>query len=222
MTARCLEIDASRLLWAKIQIYAGSGPPHGVEPIDFRTILALRAGQTWAQDLYLETFWPTLEPEVRHYARKGGDREELEQDAALALWEAAFRYDPALHRTRLEVFVKNHIHRTVREHYIQSIKRQRRQILMEDDAGVHGLKSDDNLDLAETQMDVGKAFLALSPHDQRLLHRFAELTIDYGMGLEEASRFMAAHEGGTAAAWKKRIQRLRHKWREQMQSPRHG
>lgn len=217
MSACRIEVSAQDLLWSKIRIYGGSLRPPGILSVDFRTILALRVGKTWAQDLYVETFWPLLEPEVRHYAHKGGDREELQQEAALALWEAAFRYDPGRHRTRVETFVKNHIHRTVRERYIRSLKHQQREIPIENYAGI---KPDDGLDLVETQIDVKNAMLELSRDDQNLLDRVTRLVFGHGMGLEEASRYMADHEGGTVAAWKKKIQRVRRKWRTRI-TPHH-
>lgn len=213
MTALRLSIDPSSALWSKMAIYAKSPVFTNGDRVDYRTVVALRMGQTWAQDRYLDTFWPTLESEVRHYAHKGGDSEELRQEAALALWEAAFRYDPALHRTDVESYVKNYMHRLVRETYVKALTEKQHQISMEHYKDSHLVAVDKTLDGTETEADLETALLRLSPKDQALMSRFKVLTVNHGMGLEEAARYLAVHEGGTAGAWKKKIQRLRHKWR---------
>ena len=160
MSALRAERDASTVLWLKIQSYGGTASSHH-GPIDFRTLLALRGGQTWAQDLYLETFWPVLESEVRRYVGIGGDGEELHQEAALALWEAALRYDPDRHRTQINKFVANHIHRMVREQYVKSLHRKQHQVLLEDDLSPFAQNRDNPLDGAETQIDLHRALLKL-------------------------------------------------------------
>ncbi len=211
MSALRVEWDASALLWAKILGYGGASSPHqGL--IDFRTLLALRRGQTWAQDLYLEAFWSVLESEVRRYSGRGADPEELHQEACLALWEAAFHYDPTRHRTAIHKFVANHIHRRVREQYVKSLHFKQHQVLLEEDLGPDVPIRDNLLDEAETQIDLQRALLKLSPHERNFLHRFMELAVNQGMGIESAARQLADQERMTVAATKKKIQRLRRKW----------
>ncbi len=84
------ESHPAHLLWEKIQVFAQAPQTHGIYAIDFHTLLALRQGEAAAQEQYLSAFWPALEKEVGHYAHIGGDKEELHQEAILALWEAAF------------------------------------------------------------------------------------------------------------------------------------
>lgn len=216
MNALRADWDPSTLLWSKIQSYKGTASSPPAAFIDFRTLLALRRGDTWAQDLYLETFWPVLESEVRRYSGKGGDREELHQEAALALWEAAFRYDPTRHRTPIHKFVTNHIHRLVREQYVKCLRHQQIDVLLEENRGSYAPNRDNSLHGAETRMDLQRALRKLSPREQKFLLHFVELAVDHGMGIESASRHLADREGMTMAAAKKKVQRLRHKWQNHM------
>lgn len=66
--------------------------PSQSEPSGFNLpdLYRLRAGDPEAQDHYVAAFWPEVDREAAHYARAGGDPEELQAGRALALWEVAF------------------------------------------------------------------------------------------------------------------------------------
>ncbi len=210
------ENNPAQLLWEQIQVFAQAPRAHGIYAVDFRTLLALRQGEIAQQEQYLSAFWPVLEKEVGHYARIGGDKEELHQEAALALWEAAFQYQPTRHRTTVENFVRNHIHRKVRQTYLKSVAHyaQHQSIGTEEQKLYHIF--DQDLNAVDMRTDLQTAFRQLNEKDQTVLATFVQLSVVDGMGIEEASRRLAHLHGGTSAKWKKTIQRLRKKWKSSL------
>lgn len=211
--------SAASILWHKIQMLSGITPPAVSAIIDFQTVLQVRSGQTLAQEQYLAVFWPVLEKEVRYYTRKGGVTEELHADGALALWEAVFQYQPSFHRTNVVTFVQNHIHRKVRESYLKSLTHNQRRLIPLDDLVSLPDVIDPALSIVELEADLNQALHCLPDSDQDVLKYFAGLVVDRGLGSEEAMQHMARQMGGTQAAWKKKIQRLRQKLANHLHPP---
>ncbi len=202
--------SGSEALWMRVQTYAGVGNsilPHGFE---FKTLVQLRLGRVEAQEQYLAAFWPVLEHEVRRYSHKGGCREELQAEAALALWEAAFQYQPTVHRTSVSAFVANRIHQKVRKSYLQAVQPQSLAFLSLEN--VEASSVDPALSAVELKADLDSALLELPKKHQTALKQFVHLAVDRGLTLEEAAQQLTRSQGGTPSGWKKKVQRLRHQW----------
>lgn len=190
------------LAWRMPLIMASAEP-------GLQTLLRLRLGDLQSQEEYLARFWPDLEREVRRYTRRGGPADELLAEGALALWEAAFAYDPRRHRTPVVDFVTNQVHRRVRQAYRQAMGfRQPPPLPLQN---VERLPADpDRFSALETRLDLERAQALLPAPDREVLRHYLPLT---PLGPVGAAACLAQRHGGTAAAWRKRLQRTRQRLR---------
>jgi RNA polymerase sigma factor (sigma-70 family) len=175
-----------------------------------RQLILLRiAEDPQVAERFLQEWQPALENEVRRYGARGGPLEDLTGEANLALWEAAMQYDPQKHRTAPEHYIQNHIHRRVRTAY-----RDSQGFDQPEQAPAEALdriaRHDEQLHAVEQQADLTRAVGQLEPAEQDQFHRYAALALS-GMGPDEAARAMAATDGASFAAAKKRLERLRKK-----------
>jgi DNA-directed RNA polymerase specialized sigma24 family protein len=191
-------------------------PTRGLAGLDLPLLLRLRAGDPDAQRAYLDHFWPDLEREVRRYARRGGPADDLLGEGALALWEAAFQYDPRKHRTDVEHFVTNHVHRRVRRAYRKAMGYDQARVVPLEQAADQPA-SDPGFDARADLLDLARAQAALLPAERETLHQYLGLVAGAGLGPDQAAHHLARQHGGTPAAWKKRLQRTRKKMAALMQ-----
>lgn len=191
--------------WRPVLMATASGPW-------YPSILRLRLGDPREQERYVAYFWPYLQSEVQRYARIGGPEEELQAEGALALWEAAFQYAPSRHRTDLPDYVRNHIHRRVRQAYRKARGYQGEKVVpLTRLAELPDHRTD--LSDAEQRLDLKAAQARLEPADHQTWGLYQRLAVS-GLGPDQASQRLARDHGGTPAAWKKRIQRTRQKLRQ--------
>lgn len=217
MNALPLQRNAQKRLWDLIKrlLLRGTVPRlwAGLSTPGFGTLIRVRLGDERAQQEYLAFFWPEVEQEARRYASRGGSREDLAGEGALALWEAAFRYDPSRHRTDLPAFVRNHVHRSVRRAYRKAMGYDQAKVVpleTMDRAPV----SEDGYGAAETRFDLEQARAKLGEQERAALGEYLSLVRTGGAGPDQAAGELARRHGGTSAAWKKRLQRTRRKVQE--------
>ena len=215
MLAPAITHRPSRALWLLLQQMRLAAAPRLVagQAPGFETLLQLRRGVALAREEYVDWFWPEVQRQARHYARRGGPEEELVAEGALALWEAAFQYDPRRHETSVDAYVKNQVHRRIRRAY--------RRAMGYTGARVVPLERAEELPAAgapliavEARLDLERAQASLSPADQAVLQRWLPVA---GAGPKQAARQLARRHGGTPAAWKKRLQRTRQRLQRWLQ-----
>lgn len=180
-----------------------------------RQLILLRLAQDPAvAEQFLQEWRPVVENEVRRYGARGGPADDLTGEANLALWEAAMQYDPQRHHTTPEHYIQNHIHRRVRRAY-----RDAQGFGQPAQAPAEALeriaRPDEQLRAVEQQADLSRAVAQLEPAEQAQFQRYASLALS-GMGPDEAARAMAASDGASFAAAKKRLERLRKKVRSHL------
>lgn len=179
-----------------------AGPAPGVPDL-----YRLRGGDPAAAEAFVAFFWPELEREAAHYARRGGEYDDLLGEGALALWEAAFAYDPHRHRTRPDEYVMRAVHQRVRRAYRRQMGFDRPpagEIPAEHPA------PDDPAARVEQRVDLAAALRRLAPAQQAELRHYLRAVAGEGLGPEAAARSVAsAAGGGSPAAVKKRLQRTR-------------
>lgn len=175
-----------------------------------RQLILIRLGDPAAQEAFLHDWLPYVEIETRRYAHKGAPAEELQSEGNLALWEAVHQYDPTKHRTAPERYIHNQIHRKVRRAYREAMGFDR-PLQPAADTGA----PDHRFDTAERTADLAAAMKTLRPVERDQLTQYLRLTMQ-GLGPDEAARALAARQGGSFAAIKKRMERLRRKVREKV------
>ncbi|MDB4897951.1 MAG: hypothetical protein JWN15_4213 [Firmicutes bacterium] len=195
---------------------AGSGGAvaSALPPLDLRTLIQVRLGIDVARQAFLEAWLPTVAEEARRYAARGGSAEELRAEGALALWEAVLGYLPQRHRTSPERYIGNQIHRRVRRLYREQMGFGRPGAVPLDVVEPIGAP-DSQYVAAEQRADLSAAIAALDPAEQAHLTRYLRL-VELGVGPDEAARQLAQGGGGSYAAWKKRIERVRRKLKNRL------
>lgn len=176
-------------------------------PPDGDVLRRLRAGDREAQEQFVGHFWPDVQQEAARYARRGGPREDLLAEGALALWEAALAYDPDRHGTDLPTYVRNAVHRRVRRAYRKAMGFDAApEAPLDWVAGMMAVEV--RYASAEDRADLDRALLALPQRDRAVMRQFVALSLQ-GFGPDEAAQELSRRHGGTPAAWKKRLQRGR-------------
>lgn len=196
------------------QVMAGGGEPH-LPQLSWRWLIQIRLGDEAARQAFLEAWGPVVDQEVRRYAAKGGDAEELEAEGNLALWEGALEYDPQRLRTSPERYIANRIHKQVRRRYREQAGYHRPATEVGLELVDPPARLEERFGLAERRADLSAAVGGLAPAEQALFEGYLRL-VDAGHGPDEAARLLAHQEGGSFAAWKKRLERARRKVRERM------
>lgn len=193
-----------------------AGVPAGpsLPRVDLRSLIRLRLGDEAVKEAFVQTWAPLVQTEAKRYARRGGSAEDLNAEGMLALWEAALHYDAGRHRTAPERFIHNQVHRRVREAYRRSMSFEApAQVPLElvPNAGA----SETGFTAAEERTDLEAAAGGLAPAERETFTRYARLAAA-GAGPDEAARALAGSGGVGFAAWKKRIERVRKKLRNQL------
>lgn len=206
--------DPGAALWQVILAATGDGERRRAlcagTAVDLRLLLAVRDGNAEAQEAYVRGLWPEVERNAGYYAARGGAREDLAAEGALALWEAAFGYDPHRHRSDPESFVRNQIHRRVRRAYRQALGFALGEVMvvpLDADAPLAG--AEDGFVDVEARIDLARGLSHLSERDRLLIADYLSLVEEQGLGPEEAAGRIAAEAGRSKAAVKKQVQRAR-------------
>jgi RNA polymerase sigma factor (sigma-70 family) len=189
---------------------AGARLPH----VSMRQLVLVRTGDEAARQELLETWLPLVGQEARRYARTGGPEEELAQEGALALWEAALQYDPQRHRTAPERYLHNAIHRRVRRDYREAMGYAGEKLVPVETLEQEKV-SEAGYGAAERHADLAGALAALKPAEREQFEQYLGLALA-GMGPDEAARAMASQAGGSFAANKKRLERIRRRVKERL------
>ena len=210
--------DPGHELWRVICAAAGPSEETRRRPrpaVDLRLLLRVRGGDPEAQEAYVEGLWPEVERNAGYYGARGGSRDDLVSEGALALWEAAFSYDPHRHRSDAESFVRSQIHRRVRRAYRAALGYSQGgvpvQPLGDDDAPP---AAEEGFGDVETRIDLAQGLVHLSERERGLISAYLSLVEKGGLGSEEAVARIAAAAGMTRAAVKKRVQRARRRLSE--------
>lgn len=188
---------------------------HGLPRLSWRWLIQIRMGDEEARQAFLEAWGPVIDQEVNRYAAKGGEPEELEAEGNLALWEGVTAYDPQRHKTTAERYIANRIHKSVRRRYLDQTGYSRPGSEVPLDLVEPQPQAERRFAEAERRLDLAGAVGALSPGDQQLFQRYLRLA-EAGHGPDEAARLLAYQEGGSFAAWKKRLERTRRKVRRHL------
>jgi RNA polymerase sigma factor (sigma-70 family) len=183
-------------------------------PLNWRLLVQIRLGDEPARHAFLEAWGPVVDQEVRRYAAKGGDPEELAAEGYLALWEAANQYDPQRHKTSPERYIANHIHKRIRRRY-RAEAGYTGPVPLPLEAAEPQPHFERRFVQIEQRLDLAAAVGALPAVERATLDRYLRLA-EGGLGPDEAARVLARQEGGSFAAWKKRLERLRRKVRERL------
>jgi RNA polymerase sigma factor (sigma-70 family) len=176
--------------------------------------MQIRLGNESTRQAFVEAWLPIVAEEARRYAARGGSAEELRAEGALALWEAVLGYGPQRHRTTPERYIGNQIHRRVRRLYREQMGFGRPGALPLALAAPVGAP-DRQFSAAEQRADLAAAIGSLEPVEQAHLTRYLRL-VELGAGPDEAARQLARGGGGSYAAWKKRIARVRRKLKKRL------
>lgn len=180
--------------------------------LTWRWLIQIRMGDEEARRTFVEAWGPVIDQEVQRYAAKGGDGDELAAEGALALWEAATQYDPQRHKTSPERYIANHLHWRVRRRFREEAGYTRPAAVP-----LHLVelppRTDERFSAIEQRLDLAAVVEALAPTEQAAFARYLQFA-GRGLGPDEAARMLAHQEGGSFAAWKKRLERVRHKVRE--------
>lgn len=210
LSGRALPSDR---LTPAFRLVAGSGG-EGLPRLTWRWLIQIRMGDQEARQTFLEAWGPVVDQEVRRYAARGGDPEELAAEGLLALWEGATQYDPQRHRTSPERYIANHLHRRVRHRFLEEAGYDRPLSLPLDVLGPLP-QPDERIAAAERRIDLEVAVGALPVAEQATFARYLRLA-EAGLGPDEAASLLAQQEGGSFAAWKKRLERSRQRVRERL------
>lgn len=197
-----------------IRAVAGGGG-FNLPRLSLRWLIQIRMGDETARQAFLEAWGPVIDQEVHRYAAKGGDREELEAEGNLALWEGAMEYDPQRHRTAPERYIANRLHKQVRRRYLEQAGYDRPVSSIPLERLEAPPRVEERYAAIEQRADLATAVSGLAPGEQALFERYLALA-GAGLGPDEAARLLASQEGGSFAAWKKRLERTRRKLRERL------
>jgi DNA-directed RNA polymerase specialized sigma24 family protein len=192
------------------------GDPYGLPRLSWRWLIQIRMGDEEARRTFLEAWGPVIDQEVHRYASKGGDPDELAAEGNLAVWEGALEYAPHRHRTTPERYIANRLHKRVRQRYLEEAGYTRPVRAVELDLVEPASRCEEGFVAVEQQIDLASAVGALSPGEQAAFERYLRL-VEAGHGPDEAARILAHQEGGSFAAWKKRLERTRRKVRTKLQ-----
>jgi hypothetical protein len=200
-----------RLLWTLIETALLGAPPRAsatmaaADPA-LTWLWRVRSGDLPAQREYIGRYWSTVEEEAVRYARRGGPLDDLRGEGALALWEAAFTYDPKHHRTNLDRYVENRIHQRVRRAYVAAMGYEdgARVTRLTDDIVQHGMHEDPALSTIEWLHDVTRAADELAAEDRAVI-----LTV-----VREATD--GSRSDASSARERKRLQRARRRLRKKL------
>lgn len=199
--------------WAPVTLARAGGPAApAAGSFTLPEICRLREGDPAVQERYVSQFWPEVEREAGHYARRGGDRDDLTGEGALALWEAAFHYDPRKHRTDFAGYVRNTVHRRVRRAYRRQMGFDRPVERLQPQPGAAEAPAAGpgaGTEAVEQRLDLAGALRSLAPEQRAELGEYLAAVAAEGLAPEEAARRLASRHGRTPAAAKKRIQRAR-------------